>query len=189
MTEIGARRNPGKYMFEGLFLAVGFAVALLWCALLAGDVVGALDAVGHLLGMSPSHIGMTLLAWGNSVDSLLGTIALAKTGEYGIAVTGIYAGPLFNVLFGTGSNLLLCALTDAKATAAFPMETASAAVLSGLLVVLCITILHTRSMGFAMTARLGSFAAIAYPTIMATAFALDYLSSAQAEASPVALVI
>lgn len=39
-----------------------------------------------------------------------------KAGEFRVAITGIYAGPMFNVLFGNGSILLLSSLLQGGAT-------------------------------------------------------------------------
>merc|ERR1712139_449681 len=91
-----------------------FLTALLWCALLANEVVAGMEAMATAMKMDEMTMGVSLLAWGNSVDALFATIGLAKAGEFNIAITGVYAGPMFNVLFGTGSNLLIMCVRDGE---------------------------------------------------------------------------
>jgi sodium/potassium/calcium exchanger 6 len=47
-------------------------------------------------------IGFTLLAWGNSLGDFVADRALAKIGYGVMAVTGCFAGQLFNLLIGFG---------------------------------------------------------------------------------------
>merc|ERR1711976_1022426 len=63
--------------------------------------------MGGIFDVPQMVAGMTMLAWGNCVDNVFATIGLAKAGEFGVAITGIYAAPMFNVLFGNGFLLLI----------------------------------------------------------------------------------
>lgn len=59
------------------------------------------------MGLSPAIMGVTVLAWGNSVGDLVADVALAKTGQPVVALAGCYAGPLFNMLVGLGLALII----------------------------------------------------------------------------------
>ena len=48
-----------------------------------------------------------MLAWGNSVGDMVANTAVAKKGLARMAITGCFAGPLFNLLLGLGLSLLL----------------------------------------------------------------------------------
>lgn len=43
-------------------------------------------------------LGLTVLAWGNSIGDLSTNMAMARKGLANMAMTACYAGPLFNLL-------------------------------------------------------------------------------------------
>ena len=70
----------------------GLVLALLWINYLADKLVNYLKLLGLLTGLPNTFIGLTFLAWGNSLSDAFANPALAKLG-YGImAVTGCFAG-------------------------------------------------------------------------------------------------
>ena len=62
-------------------LLTGFTSAVLWTDLLATALVAALRFVGLSLGVEPSVLGLTVLAWGNSLGDFVADTALAKARE------------------------------------------------------------------------------------------------------------
>lgn len=61
-----------------LMCTVGFAVAATWIAFVANELVAMLQFFGRLSGVSSAVLGLTVLAWGNSVGDLSTNIAMAK---------------------------------------------------------------------------------------------------------------
>tara|TARA_R110002050_G_scaffold184639_2_gene318263 strand:- start:489 stop:689 length:201 start_codon:yes stop_codon:yes gene_type:complete len=47
-------------------------------------------------------MGLTILAWGNSVGDMVADITVAKKGFPSMALAATYGGPLFNLLLGFG---------------------------------------------------------------------------------------
>lgn len=89
--------------------ASGFLMSVTWTYLTCNELVSLLESLGNIIGMSPSIIGLTILAWGNSIGDLTANVAMAMYGGPDgtqIAMSGCYAGPLFNVLVGSGFSLL-----------------------------------------------------------------------------------
>ncbi|KAJ8599873.1 hypothetical protein CTAYLR_010367 [Chrysophaeum taylorii] len=80
----------------------GFAVAATWIDVFADELVSALEFFGALAGIPSPVLGLTVLAWGNSIGDFSTNIAMAKRGLANMAMTACFAGPVFNALVGLG---------------------------------------------------------------------------------------
>lgn len=53
----------------------------------------------------PNYImGLTVLAWGNSMADLSANVTMARKGLANMAITACFAGPLFNICIGLGAG-------------------------------------------------------------------------------------
>lgn len=91
---------------SALAAAGGFVVAAMWIDTIASEVVGLLEYFGVLSGVDSSILGVTVLAWGNSIGDMATNTAMAKKGLGNMAMTACYAGPVFNILVGLGLGFL-----------------------------------------------------------------------------------
>ncbi|XP_027107648.1 cation/calcium exchanger 5 isoform X1 [Coffea arabica] len=86
---------------------VAFVMSVFWISTVAGELLNCLAALGALLKLPPAILGLTVLAWGNSVGDLVADVALAKAGQPAMAMAGCFACPMFNMLFGLGTALVM----------------------------------------------------------------------------------
>ncbi|GLI68437.1 hypothetical protein VaNZ11_012853 [Volvox africanus] len=88
-----------SFAFGPAFFAVfGFVMGIIWIDILASQVVGLISLLASLLRLPSSVMGLTLLAWGNSLGDFFGNPAMARRGKPTMALTACFAGPLFNML-------------------------------------------------------------------------------------------
>mmetsp|Transcript_1812 Transcript_1812/g.5275 ORF Transcript_1812/g.5275 Transcript_1812/m.5275 type:complete len:206 (+) Transcript_1812:233-850(+) len=90
-----------------VFLGMSFVSSIAWISMLAQELLSCLSTLGHIMGLSPAIMGVTVLAWGNSVGDLVADVALARNGAPVVALAGCYAGPMFNMLIGLGLALVI----------------------------------------------------------------------------------
>lgn len=86
---------------------VAFVMSVFWISNVAGELLNCLAALGLILNLSPAILGLTVLAWGNSVGDLVADVAVARAGQPALAMAGCFAGPMFNMLIGLGTALVI----------------------------------------------------------------------------------
>jgi len=88
-----------------LWIILSFLMCILWIYLLAKELITCLSALGNILSISPAFLGLTILAWCNSIGDLFINISVAIQGLGDMAVAGCYGGPVFDILIGLGTAL------------------------------------------------------------------------------------
>ncbi|XP_019187193.1 PREDICTED: cation/calcium exchanger 5 isoform X2 [Ipomoea nil] len=88
-------------------ILAAFIMSVFWISTAAGELLNCLAVLGVLLKLPSALLGLTVLAWGNSVGDLVADVAVAKAGQPALAMAGCFAGPMFNMLFGLGTALVI----------------------------------------------------------------------------------
>jgi Ca2+/Na+ antiporter len=83
---------------------IGFMIAATWIDTIADQLVRLLTLLGVLCRIPGSVMGLTILAWGNSMGDLSANMTMAKKGLANMAITACFAGPVFNILIGLGGG-------------------------------------------------------------------------------------
>lgn len=99
--------NSGPRRGMIIFSVFAFLLSIVWIWFIANILIDLLGVLGLILGFKPAFLGITLLAWGNSVGDMMANSAVAKKGFARMALTGCFAGPLFNLLIGLGMSLAI----------------------------------------------------------------------------------
>ncbi|KAL8217039.1 hypothetical protein R6Q57_023876 [Mikania cordata] len=105
--------------------ASGFLMSVTWTYVTCNELVSLLESLGNIIGMNPAILGLTILAWGNSIGDLVANVALAMYGGPDgtqIAMSGCYAGPLFNVLIGLGFSFVFMSWSKYPASYVIPED-------------------------------------------------------------------
>jgi len=81
-----------------------FAIIMgaMWLNFVADMLMDLLTLFKTSSGLPANFIGLTVLAWGNSLNDFFVDVALAKNGKGVMAVSGIMAGQFFNLQIGFG---------------------------------------------------------------------------------------
>ena len=99
-------KPPTDSIVLGLILSLSFAMSVFWIWLFANIMVDLLKIFGLLTGLPTTLLGLTLVAWGNSIGDYMANTSIARKGFVEMALTGCYASPLFNILLGLGISTL-----------------------------------------------------------------------------------
>lgn len=101
----------GKYSWQNLiselFLLFSIAAGVEWLQFVVQLMIDMLNFLQALTGFSDLIMGMTILGISNSFVDLFVDRAMALQGLEILAVTGIFAGQMFNFLMGFGASALL----------------------------------------------------------------------------------
>ncbi|KAG6535131.1 cation/calcium exchanger 1-like [Zingiber officinale] len=107
------------------WLAGGFMMSVIWSYIIAGELVSLLVSIGEIAHITPTVLAFTVLAWGNSLGDLIANVAMSIHGGgdgVQVAISGCYAGPIFNTLMGLGLSLVLASAASHPAPFVVPRD-------------------------------------------------------------------
>ena len=89
-------RNDCPPKYHVAFAVGSFAGSILVIYNVAKEVVSVMTTVGIISDLTDSMVGLSILAWGNSVGDVFANIALAKQGYQQMAFAACFGGPMFS---------------------------------------------------------------------------------------------
>jgi Ca2+/Na+ antiporter len=95
-----SKQAPPKYRLP--FVLLAFFVSILWIYMTANELVAVLKFFGVAFNISTGILGLTVLAWGNSIGDFVANTVVARSGFPEMAISAAFGGPLFNTVFGLG---------------------------------------------------------------------------------------
>uniref|UniRef100_A0A1I7UHF0 Na_Ca_ex domain-containing protein n=1 Tax=Caenorhabditis tropicalis TaxID=1561998 RepID=A0A1I7UHF0_9PELO len=97
-TELGVQP---KY-YKEVYSYAGFIMSIAWIYLISSEVVNVVTMLGVVSRVSHEVLGLTILAWSNSIGDLIADVSVVKQGYPRMAMAAAIGGPLFNLLMGFG---------------------------------------------------------------------------------------
>eukprot|EP01062_Namystynia_karyoxenos_P066072 TRINITY_DN60093_c0_g1_i1.p1 TRINITY_DN60093_c0_g1~~TRINITY_DN60093_c0_g1_i1.p1 ORF type:complete len:609 (+),score=138.12 TRINITY_DN60093_c0_g1_i1:63-1829(+) len=103
-----------------LFLVVvAFASTIAWLDLIGNECVAVIEVLGTITGITAtdaghSILGVTVLAWANSIGDLVADTAIARAGLAHMGVAGVFGAPLLTCCLGLGLATVVAAGSDAS---------------------------------------------------------------------------
>lgn len=95
-------KNEVQPKYHAAFAYLGFLVAVIWIYSIANEIVNILQTFGVVFNISNAILGLTLLAWGNSIGDFIADTVMARQGFPRMGISACFGGPLFNLLLGIG---------------------------------------------------------------------------------------
>jgi Ca2+/Na+ antiporter len=89
-----------------VFSLFAFIGSILWLEFISNLVVDILGLISVMIGIDSAYLGITFLAWGNSVGDMVANYVVTKRGYAKMAIVGCFAGPFFNFCFGIGLSMI-----------------------------------------------------------------------------------
>lgn len=89
-------RNDCPPKYHLIFSAGSFIASVSVIYVVAKEVVSVMKAIGIISDMSDSMVGLSILAWGNSIGDLFSNIALARQGYQQMAFAACFGGPMLS---------------------------------------------------------------------------------------------
>jgi sodium/potassium/calcium exchanger 6 len=118
-------RPPKAKAYRLCFIVGAFLSCVTWIYIIASEAVCVLEAVGTITAIPGSILGLTVLAWGNSSGDLVTNLAVSRAGYPGMALAGCFGGPLFNILIGLGTPLVILGFKDIPKSVDFALDSAT----------------------------------------------------------------
>ena len=159
--------------YHKLFSFIGFAVSVIWIYSLANEVVNLLQAFGVALSLTKAILGLTFLAWGNSVGDFVADVTLARQGYPRTGISACYGGPLMNTLLGIGLAWTVKSITSGQLSFELklsPLELVSAAFL---VFNLCVTLIVLTIMGYKLHWVFGIYLLLYYAVFLLVGILLE----------------
>ncbi|KAK5979464.1 Mitochondrial sodium/calcium exchanger protein [Trichostrongylus colubriformis] len=93
--------------YKEAYSYLGFIMSISWIYFISSEIVNVVTMFGVISQISHEVLGLTILAWSNSIGDLIADISVVKQGYPRMAMAASIGGPLFNLLMGFGLPFLI----------------------------------------------------------------------------------
>jgi len=160
--------------YHVVFAFAGFILAIVWIYVIANELVSLLKAFGVMFGLTDAILGLTVLAWGNSIGDLIADTAMAKRGSPRMGFSAAFGGPLFNLLLGIGIPFTIQILGNGGASLSLNFNMMTLALSIGLGVSLSFSYILLPLTGFKATKLYGVALMVIYVVFLASCIVVEF---------------
>lgn len=96
-----------KPRFFGIHVFYTFCTCLLWMYLVCNELISCLSAVGSILRIQSSTMGVLVLAIGNSFGDLAANLNIARRGNLDMSLSAVFTAPIQNILLTMGVSFAI----------------------------------------------------------------------------------
>ena len=107
--------SENEAVMKYLFMILGFLSAVAWINVTANELVNILTTLGIVSQIDLAVLGLTVLAWGNSIGDLVADVGVSKKGYPKMGISAAIGGPTLNVLIGIGLGCTIVAIREGSA--------------------------------------------------------------------------
>lgn len=93
-------------VYEPLIVLFAFATCIVWFYVISNELVSILNTLGIVCKISPSILGIAILAIGNTLGDLISNIVISRNGGFETALTACISAPSQNILLSLGVAIL-----------------------------------------------------------------------------------
>ncbi|KAJ0981711.1 hypothetical protein J5N97_009966 [Dioscorea zingiberensis] len=118
-------KPPSRRIVLLPWLAAGFLMSMAWTYIIAEELVALMVSIGIILNINSSVLGLTVLAWGNSLGDLVANVTVAVNGGASgvqVAISGCFAGPIFNILIGLSISFFISSWNKYPSSLEIPLD-------------------------------------------------------------------
>lgn len=104
--------HNGKPRYLPAVVILGLLMSLVWAFIMSSILVDLLQMWTVYTGISPTYMGLTIIAMGSALPDGVTTLTLANQGLGDMAITGNYSSQCFALLIGFGLSMLKKTITQ-----------------------------------------------------------------------------
>lgn len=105
LPTVASGRQPGG-LLKGFFVFIAFLSAMAWLNIISAEMVALVEALGVLLDVNISLLGLTIIAAANCITDAFANTAIARNGRPVMGIAACLGSPILNILIGFGVALL-----------------------------------------------------------------------------------
>lgn len=83
-------------IYHRVFSFVGFGFSIIVTNTVVNEIIAVLEAFGVIFNLTDSILGLTILAWGNSLGDIIADLSLARHGYPGMAIAACFGSPMLS---------------------------------------------------------------------------------------------
>jgi sodium/potassium/calcium exchanger 6 len=111
--------NDALPRWNGFLVFMAFVATVAWLDLLGNECVAVLESVGTITGITESSVGhsilgVTVLAWANSIGDFISDTAVTRAGKPEMGVSAVFGSPMLTACLGIGISVLIGSSVNGK---------------------------------------------------------------------------